>query len=303
MNPSTTRSNIPPILFIVAAAVLFSTGGLFIKLTPLSAFTISCGRSLVAAVTVAALTRRAGFRLNGLVILASVLYATLLLTFVIANKWTTAANAIFLQFTAPVYILILEPIFYKERFRPRDLFVVLVCMAGMSLFFVGEEASRDLPGNMIALASGVCFALFMLLLRHEKAGATNRASSVIYGNLLLGVVTLPFFVAEVRSIQVNDLLIISYLGVVQIGIAYMFFTQGFARGVRSLDAGIVGYIEPVLNPLWVFIFIDERPSRWALTGGAIIIGAVLLHTLWGARRARVERCDAQETGARNLTGM
>lgn len=303
MKPSATRSNIPPILFIVAAAVLFSTGGLFIKLTPLSAFTISCGRSLVAAVTVAALTRRAGFRLNGLVVLASVLYATLLLTFVIANKWTTAANAIFLQFTAPVYILILEPIFYKERFRPRDLFVVLVCMAGMSLFFVGEEASRDLHGNMIALASGVCFALFMLLLRHEKAGATNRASSVIYGNLLLGIVTLPFLAAEIRSIQVNDLLIISYLGVVQIGIAYMFFTQGFARGVRSLDAGIVGYIEPVLNPLWVFIFIDERPSRWALTGGAIIIGAVLLHTLWGARRAGAERRAAGETGARNLTGM
>src|SRR5437763_5495196 len=129
---------IPPVLFVIAAALLWSTGGLFIKATPLGALELSFGRSLLAALTVALLTRREGFRVNALTLAASVLYAALLLLFVIANKLTTAANAIFLQYTAPVDGLLLEPLMFKERFRRQDLFVVAACVCGMSLFFVGQ---------------------------------------------------------------------------------------------------------------------------------------------------------------------
>jgi drug/metabolite transporter, DME family len=277
---------LPPIIFVLAAALLWSTGGLFIKATPLDAYELSFGRSLLAALTVALLTRHEGFRLNLVTAIAAVLYAALLLLFVVANKLTTAANAIFLQYTAPVYVLLLEPIFYGERFRRADAYVVLACVCGMSLFFVGQLRPQDVAGNLTALASGLCFAFFLLLLRHPRAGRVNRASSVIYGNLLLCLVTAPSFAGALDELTLRDLLIVGYLGLFQIGLAYTLFTVGIARGVRALDAGVVGYIEPILNPVWVFLFIGERPSGWALVGGSIIVAAVLTHALMLARRAR-----------------
>lgn len=292
MNPRTSLSRhaFPPILFIVIAAVLFSTGGLFIKLTDLSALEISGGRSIIAAATVALLAGRAAFRLNPITLLAAIVYAALLLLFVVANKWTTAANAIFLQFTAPVYVLVCEPLFFKERFRPRDLLTVFACIAGMSLFFIDTGASRDWTGNLAALASGVFFAGFMLLMRDERA---NRAASVVYGNLLLALVAFIAILFTGASFWgISDSLVVLYLGAVQIGIAYWFFTKGFERGVRSLEAGIVGYIEPVLNPLWVFVFVGERPGVWALVGGAIIISAIAMHALLDAKWKRRDTAAA-----------
>jgi drug/metabolite transporter, DME family len=276
----TSRS---PLLFVLAAAVLWSTGGLFIKWTSLSGLQLSFGRSLLAAVTVALFTRREGFRLNRVTALAAVLYAVLLVLFVLATKQTTAANAIFLQYTAPVYILIFEPLLYKERFRRRDLITVAACLAGMSLFFVGKLRPQDVSGNLMALASGVCFAFYFLLLRHSSARNVNRASSVIYGNLLVVLIAAPAGLAALPHMTSHDAMSVLYLGVVQIGVAYTLFTAGMARGLRSLDAGIVGYIEPLLNPLWVFLVIGEQPGGWALIGGAIIIAAVICHMLIDAR--------------------
>ena len=280
------RGAVPPILFVLAAALLWSTGGLFIKATPLGALELSFGRSLLAAITVALLTWRECFRLNFVTLVASVLYAALLVLFVVANKLTTAANAIFLQYTAPVYVLILEPLVFKERFRAADLLVVAACVAGMSLFFVGRLQPNAVAGNLTALGSGVCFALFLLLLRHQR-GESNRASSVIYGNLIICIVTLPAFAHAAHTLTLRDALIVSYLGIVQIGFAYTLFTLGIARGVRSLDAGVVGYIEPMLNPVWVFLFLGERPSKWAVVGGSIIIAAVLAHTIGLARTSKI----------------
>src|SRR5438552_12776475 len=255
-SPSNHNVTVSPLLLVFGAAILWSTGGLFIKATSLSAFELSFGRSLLAAITIAIFTRREGFGLNRISALTSILYAALLLLFVLATKLTTAANAIFLQYTAPVYVLILEPLFYKEKFRARDFITVATCMAGMSLFFVGNLRPQDLTGNLFALASGVCFALFFLLLRHSKARTVNRASSAIYGNLIVVLICGPaFFGAMQRGIDAGDYLRIAYLGVIQIGFSYLLFTLAMARGLRSLDASIVGYIEPVLNPIWVFLFI------------------------------------------------
>src|SRR5881394_3668461 len=273
-----------PLLLVLGAAILWSTGGLFIKATQLSAFELSFGRSLLAAITIAILTRGEGFGINKITAITSILYAALLILFVAATKLTTAANAIFLQYTAPVYVLILEPLFYKEKFRRRDLATVAACVAGMSLFFVGKLRPEDVSGNLLALASGVCFALFFLLLRHSKAREVNRASSAIYGNLIVVLICAPaFFTAAGRGISGSDLARIAYLGIVQIGFAYLLFTLAMARGVRSLDAGIIGYVEPVLNPIWVFLFIGEHPSNWAIVGGTIIIVSVIAHMLIESR--------------------
>ena len=273
-----------PLLLVLGAAILWSTGGLFIKATHLSPFEVSFGRSFLAVITIVIFTRREGLGLNGISAITSLLYAALLILFVVATKLTTAANAIFLQYTAPVYVLILEPLFYREKFRGRDFVTVAACVAGMSLFFVGKLRPEDVSGNLFALASGVCFALFFLLLRHTKARQVNRAASAIYGNLIVVVICAPaFFGAVKRGISPEDYLRLAYLGVVQIGFAYLLFTQAMARGLRSLDAGIIGYVEPVLNPIWVFLFLGERPSGWAIIGGAIIIASVIVHMLVAAR--------------------
>ena len=291
---SVRKATVSPLLLVLGAAILWSTGGLFIKATSLSAFEISFGRSLLAAITIAIVTRREGFGLNRVSALTSILYAALLILFVAATKLTTAANAIFLQYTAPVYVLILEPLFYKEMFRRRDLITVAACVGGMALFFVGKLRPQDVNGNVLALASGVCFALFFLLLRHSKARHVNRASSAIYGNLIVVLICAPaFFGAARRGIGTSDLARIGYLGIVQIGFAYLLFTLAMARGLRSLDASIVGYIEPVLNPVWVFLFIGEQPSGWAMIGGAIIIASVMVHMLVAAREKRARAVIAE----------
>src|SRR4029079_13206327 len=138
----------------------------------------------------------------------------------------------------------------------------------------------------MALASGLCFALYFLLLRHPRAREVNRASSVIYGNTLAVIMTAPWGLAAISIMTTHDLIGVAYLGVIQLGIAYTLFTTGMARGVRSLDAGIVCYVEPVLNPVWVFLVLGERPSSWALLGGTIIIVAVICHMILDARGKR-----------------
>ncbi|HZE69434.1 MAG TPA: DMT family transporter [Pyrinomonadaceae bacterium] len=291
MSSAKNQPSYSPLLFVLAAAILWSTGGLFIKWTSISGLALSFGRSLTAALTVALFTRREGFGVNRVTVVSSALYAALLILFVLATKQTTAANAIFLQYTAPVYLLLLEPIFYKEKFRFRDLITVAACIIGMSLFFVGKLRPQDVTGNLLALASGLCFALYVLLLRHSKSRAVNRASSVIYGNLLVVLIAAPTGIAALPQMTTHDALSVVYLGVVQIGVAYTLFTVAMARGVRSLDAGIIGYIEPVLNPIWVFLAIGERPSNWALGGGSIIILAVIVHMLIDANQRRLTLKD------------
>lgn len=294
-QPQTTKATdltqtekVSPLLYVLAAAILWSTGGLFIKWTQLSGLELSFYRSFFALLIVAFVTRREGFGLNKVSAAASLLYAVLIILFVLATKKTTAANAIFLQYTAPVYLLIFEPLVYKEKFRLRDLITVLVCIGGMTLFFVGKLRPEDVVGNFLALASGVCFAAYFLLLRHSTARLVNRASSAIYGNLLVVLVTAPWGLSALTSLDRHDTLSVIYLGVIQIGLAYTLFTVAMARGVRSLDAGIIGYAEPVLNPIWVFLVLGEKPSEWALLGGAIIIVAVIVHMLMDAKRKRSE---------------
>ena len=322
----------PPVVYVLIAVLLWSTGGLFIKLTTLDAFQVTFFRSLLAGITVLVLTRRQGLRINAFGILTSIIYATLLFLFVWATKKTTAANAIFLQYTAPIYILILAPFVIGEKFHWRDLITVIFCIGGMSLFFVGKLEVSDYQGNIAALFSGVFLGLYIMLLKHPRAlgnaervsnaecgtrnaelpvlppsvadefvlasGAEdsdsafrtphsalkaasplNPAIAVIYGNFLLALVTLPAGITAVPSMVPLDWFSVTFLGVIQIGIAYVLFIRGVTGGTRPLDASIIGFIEPLLNPVWVFLFVGEKPSRWAILGGVIIITTVVSHTL------------------------
>jgi len=279
------KKNIPPIALIALAVLLWSAGGVFIKLTTLDAFAVNAGRSLLAALTVAIFTYRKGLRLDKFTLLTSFLYAGTLTCFVYANKNTTAANAIFLQYTAPIYILILAPFILKEKFRFADLITVVICLAGMSFFFFEPQNAENklaadvFTGNIAALLSGIFFGLFFVFLRHPRSLQKNPALSVFYGNLIIVLLMIPFLFNNPPQPNGNDILAVLFLGVFQIGIAYLLFTKGIAEGVRPLDASIIGFIEPLLNPVWVFLFVGERPSVWALIGGAIIISAVISHTL------------------------
>jgi len=282
----TSAFSLSPTVFVVWAVLLWSTGGLFIKMTTLDAFAVNCGRSLLAALTVAVFTYKKGLKLDRFTLLSAFLYAGTLTCFVYANKTTTAANAIFLQYTAPIYILIFSPFILKEKFRFSDLITVFICLAGMSLFFLQEQsasgnlASNVFVGNVAALLSGIFFGLYFILLRHPRSLENrNPALSVFYGNILIVIFMIPLLMQNPPAPNGKDLLAIMFLGVFQIGVAYILFTRGIAEGVRSLDASIIGFIEPLLNPVWVFLFIGERPGKWAITGGAIILGAVIFHTL------------------------
>lgn len=267
------------------AVLLWSTGGLFIKLTTLDAYQVTFFRSLLAGITVFILTRKAGLRINTFGLMCSVIYATLLFLFVWATKHTTAANAIFLQYTAPIYILILAPFVIGEKFHLRDLATVIFCIAGMSLFFVGDLTIGDYQGNIAALGSGIFLGLYIMLLKHPRAIGMNAVITVIYGNFLLALLTLPSGIAAFSIATPTDYAAVAFLGVFQIGISYILFIRGVHGGTRPLDASIIGFIEPLLNPVWVFLFVGERPSQWALLGGAIIIATVVAHTFFQYRTA------------------
>ena len=282
---SESNKNFPPILLIVIAVLLWSTGGLFIKLTTVNAYYVNLGRAFFAAVTVGIfIAFRKQIKFDWFIILCAFFYAATLSAFVYANKNTTAANAIFLQYTAPIYILVLAPFILKETFRSKDLLTVILCLAGMSLFFLEPQNDQNVlaqnvfAGNIAGLISGACFGIYFVLLRHPRALKFNPSLSVFYGNIVIFVVMLPFVLSDPQMPTGMDFLGISFLGIFQIGIAYILFTYGLAQGVRSLDASIIGFIEPLLNPIWVFLFVNEVPSKWAIIGGIVIISAVVFHT-------------------------
>lgn len=285
---SETRT-LSPAIFVLIAVLLWSTGGLFIKLTSLDAYQVTFFRSLLAAITVLIITWRNGLRINAFGVLATLIYSTLLFLFVWATKHTTAANAIFLQYTAPIYILILAPFVIGEKFHVRDLVTVIFCIAGMSLFFVGDLTIGDYQGNIAALGSGIFLGLYIMLLRHPKAMGMSGTITVIYGNFLLAIVTLPSGIAAIETITITDILAVGFLGVFQIGVSYILFIKGVREGTRPLDASIIGFIEPLLNPVWVFLFVGERPSNWAILGGAIIVATVVAHTIVGAQRRETKK--------------
>ena len=265
------------VLAVAGAAILWSTGGLFIKVAPMPALAVACGRSLIAGVFYLVVLRP---KLRAARWGTAAAYAACIVTFVSATKLTTAANAIFLQYTGPAYVLVLSPLLLDEPFRPVDAACVALSLAGMSLFFVGKVETGQFLGNLLAVASGVFFALAIVLLRRDaKAGRGDAVPSVTLGNLLAAAVALPWALqAAPAMFSARGGAVLLYLGVVQLGLAYLLFVRGVRR-VPAAEASLISMLEPVLNPVWVLIGFGERPGPWAIAGGAIVVLAVLVRTL------------------------
>lgn len=264
------------LFFVLTAALLWSTGGLFIKLISFSAMQLSFFRCSIAALTFALIFRKRILKTNKLSLANSLIYAVVLISFVIATKTTTAANAIFLQATAPIYVLIFEPILTKTKYDRVNIITVAVCVVGMILFFVGKLEPGHLEGNLVALLSGITFAAFFLGMK--KNDQQYQQSSIFWGNIIVALVCIPFL-ASLEMITSSDIWMVSFLGVFQIAIAYAFFASGLKR-VIAVEASIISMVEPVLNPVWVLIGYGEVPSSYSILGGLIILGAIITRTLY-----------------------
>jgi len=297
---------------LVGAALLFSTGGAAIKAAAFNGWQIASFRSGFAALALLLLVpeARRGWSLlraqdkpprqaqgkslrqaQGKVwrpVLVGVAYAACLTLFVLANRLTTAANTIFLQSTAPLYILILAPWLLKEPVRRQDVGFMLLVGLGLMLFFIGVDqpvatAPDPLRGNLLALISGFCWALTVCGLRWLTA-TSERGSplvAVTSGNIIAFLVTLPFAV-PLGSHSLAEWSVLVYLGVFQIALAYMLVTSAINH-IPALEASMILLIEPALNPLWAWLVQGEVPGIWAMTGGAIILGATTARS-WMERR-------------------
>jgi drug/metabolite transporter (DMT)-like permease len=280
-------------LGLIAAAAIFSTGGAAIKLTSLSGVQVACARSAIAAVAVLLLAPESRRGWTWRTAVASIAYATCLTLFVLANKLTTSANTIFLQAAAPLYLLLLGPWLLKEPVKRSDLGVLAIMGLGFVLVFLGTAPpARTAPnpalGNILAALSGVAWAFLVIGLRwlgraEAEAGheAPSPTTAVVLGNLLAALVNLPFAFPFV-AVTAVDLGTVLFLGVVQIGIAYMLMSRAL-KHVGALEASILLMVEPALNPLWSWMMHGEVPGLWSLGGGALILGATLLKGAVDAR--------------------
>lgn len=268
------------IIAIIIAALLWSTGGLFIKLISLDAYQLSFYRSIFSALTFIILFRKQVFVLNFAVLLNGLFYTGILILFVVATKLTTAANAIFLQYTAPIYVLILEPLLLKTKLQRINIISVILAFIGMSLFFVGEISPSHLEGNLIALLSGICFAAFLLGIR--KSDENYRVPAIFWGNIFITILCFNSVFPEF-NIDLKNFLMVAYLGIFQIGLAYAIFTYSIKR-IEGIEAALIAMIEPVMNPIWVFFGYGEKPSPFAIIGGLIILSTIAVRTIVTERK-------------------
>lgn len=276
-------------LRIFAAAALFSTAGAAIKATQLTSWQVAGLRAAFAALTVFVLLPETRRHLTRQAALVGVAYAATVILFVQANKLTTAANAIYIQSTSPLYILLLGPWLLKEKIRRSDVFVLVAIAAGVALFFVDldaplETAPDPLRGNLLAVASGFACGLMMIGLRWlARIDRLSAASSVLIGNVLAAVFCVPF-VFPVGPVRVLDVALVAYLGIFQIGVAYYFLTKAMTH-VPALEAALLLFVEPVLSPLWAWLIHGETPGTWSLLGGGVILGATVVNAALGSRRS------------------
>lgn len=264
------------VLLIAGAALLWSTAGVFIKAVDDPPLKVVFFRSAIAAVALLLLFRPRP-RLSAGFLAGLVCYAACLVTFVTATKWTTAANAIFLQYSGVIWVLLLSPLVVKEPFRARDAIAIGIALAGMALFFLGRFDPRGRAGDAVALLSGLFFAGLVLSLRRERG--VGAEAVVAWGNVVTAAAVLPF-VAGDFGLTLRSAGIYLFLGVFQLAGAYALFVRGI-HFVTATEASLVGMLEPIANPLWVLLFLGERPAVTSIAGGAIVLGAIAWRTLTG----------------------
>lgn len=281
-------SSLTPRFQIVLTAILFSTGGTAIKASELSIFQIATLRNGIAALAILLLlpaARRISWR-SALVGLA---YAGTTIAFTLANRLTTAGSSVFLEYTAPLYVLALSPWLLRERIDRRGVMFLAALAAGLALVLLGgdppaETASEPFLGKLVALGSGLFYGLMILGLRLLGRNTENResaAAAVLTGNALACLICLPFAL-PMQAPPAGEWLLMGYLGVVQIALAYVFFTAAL-RSVPAFESSLILLLDPVFSPIWAWWVHGEGLGGWTVAGGAVILAATAGHLLTGER--------------------
>jgi len=269
-------------LALAGTAFLWSLAGLLIKLVDWNPFAIACGRSVVAAVFLLLWIRKPKFTFSMPQIGAAVASSATMFLFIYANKATTAANAILLQYGSPIFTAILGAFLLKERPRAEHWVAFAMVAGGMALFFMGDICGGSMAGNLAAIAAGVTFAAYFVFMRMQKDGSPLESNLLAHAiTAIVGFVVALFMPTPQFSLKAAAA--IGALGVFQIGLAAVLLSWGIKR-VNAIQGSIIAGLEPVFNPLWVFLALGERPGPNALAGGAVIIAAVIGSSVVTARR-------------------
>ena len=279
----TTKGTIAMIL----TALLWSIGGIFIKLVPWNPLAIAGLRGVLGGLVMYVYLRIRGIKpvINKDTIKIAIALAGVCSTFVAANKLTTAANAIVIQYCAPVYVLLYIAFVQKKKLRPLDIAVVPITILGVSLCFIGQMGNGHLAGDIIAVISGLFFAAMFIF--SEGVSDQTRASGIMQGQFLTAIIGLPVLFATRPAFTPTAIGGILILGIFQIGIAYVLYSIAIKRA-PLLTCSLLAVLEPLLNPVWVFLFAGENPGIWSLVGGVIVVVVITLWYVYDARQARAQ---------------
>ncbi|MHC1719994.1 MAG: DMT family transporter [Clostridiaceae bacterium] len=257
------------ILLLVMTAALWSIGGILIKSVNSHPLAIAGCRSAIAAIVLFIALKKPKITWSGPQIGAAAAYCITVIMFVIATKLTTAANAVLLQYSSPIYVAILGSWLLNEKAKLRDWVTIFIVICGMILFFFDQLNMSGIWGNFAALTAGVSFAFFAVFMRMQKDGSPME--SVLIGNIMTAIIGVPFIFQSFPD--ANGWINLILLGVFQLGIPYIFYSKAI-KSATALQAALIPIIEVLLNPVWVFLFIGEAPGSWALIGGSVVIIAV-----------------------------
>lgn len=263
-------SKLKATILLALTAVLWSTGGLLIKSVQWDPIAIAGMRSAIASLLLLALSGKPKFTWSRAQIGGAIAYMATVVLFVMATKMTSAANAILLQYTGPIYVALFGRWYLGERTTRLDWITIGVVLVGMGMFFMDSLSTEGMAGNLIAIASGVAFAWLALFLRKQKN--ERPEDSILLGNWLAALVAIPFMVTSGMP-STESWIGMGLLGIVQLGFSYILYAKAI-RHVSALEALLVPVIEPILNPVWVMVFIGETPQQWAIVGGAVVLTAI-----------------------------
>lgn len=269
------KAHLNAICLMALTAVLWSSAGLLIKMIHWNAIAIAGVRSAIAALFILAIIKKPSLKFDKNKIFGSISYVSTVILFISANKKTTAANAIMLQYTAPLYVALFGHFFLKEKTKKEDWISMFFIILGMVLFFITDLNGGNVLGNCIAILSGVTFAFMTIFMRKQKDD--SPLESVFWGNVFTAIIAVPFMKPPFPDMKGIGALL--FLGVIQLGVAYVLYSIAI-KNLTAIEAVLIPVLEPILNPVWVFIFVGEKPGKYALIGGTIVLLAVTLRSVY-----------------------
>ncbi len=266
-------------LYILMAAFLWSTGGILLKYVSYGPFVTNGLRSLVAFLLFCIMRKSFKIKYNKIILAAALCLVCTNFFFVAANKYTTAANAIVIQYTAPIWVLVWNSLYKKKAPKTMELVTMLFAFAGTILFFFDGLSGKYVFGNFLALGAGLCFS-GVLFINFLPGSSSEDSSMLAFG--LSFLISLPWVPEVFKAPSASSIGAIFIIGIFQVGLAYVFFSKG-SRLTSSVTASLIGLLEAIMNPFWVYLFYGEKVGRFALFGAVLILGSLAAHILLSDR--------------------